>query len=213
MSAWDRLTRLIPPPAGPVTPVPWHLSRAQAGLDFPADYRTFIDHYGGGAVYSIDWVYTSYDGVRDESEEPVDREDLCIYGPSLDERTWLRGRGFQGILDHTADQIRDCFIFEGADEDYWGGPMYPIHPDPGGLLAWGESHLDGDIFYWLTEDPDPDRWPVIMWARGPATTYRFEGGMVEFLASVFSGEHPRVTWMTWPRLEWRMRSDWLRALG
>jgi hypothetical protein len=42
--------------------------------------------------------------------------------------------------------------------------MYPICPGPGGLPAWGESTIDGDVFYWLTEDPDPDRRPVMVWA-------------------------------------------------
>jgi hypothetical protein len=60
--------------------------------------------------------------------------------------------------------------------------------------------MDGDVLYWLTEDPDPDRRPVVVWARGPATTYRLEGGMVEFLATVLAGEHPDITWLAWPNL-------------
>lgn len=211
-SAWERLTRMLPPPVeGEVAPVPWHLSRAEVGLDFPADYRRFVDRYGAGDVISLDWVYTPYPDEAYEPEAPIDRENFSIYSPSVDEKTWLRGRGFPGFVDYTAEQIRDGFVFDGADESYWGGTMYPIHPDPGGLLAWGESSMDGDVLYWLTEDPDPDRWPVVMWARGPATTYRFEGGMVEFLAAVLAGEHPDITWLAWPRLAWKLRSDWLRA--
>lgn len=190
-SPFDRLTRLLPPPSEHVAGVPWHLSRPEIGLDFPSDFREFADRYGGGDV------------VR-----PDGRVSMSVFGLYSGERPWTDGRGFRALMTNQAEQIYPAFVFDDADEDYWGGTVYPVHPDPGGLLAWGTSPVDGDMLFWLTEDPDPDRWPVVMWARGPATTFRFEGGMVEFLVSVLSGEHPEVTWLADSPLAWRMTNDW-----
>ena len=192
-SPFDRLVRLLPPGHREVAGVPWHLSRPEIGLDFPADFREFADHYGGGDV-------TRADG----------RVSLSVFGPYSGERPWIEGRGFAAFMANQVEQFYEAFVFDGADEDYWGGTVYPVQPDPGGLLAWGENPVDGDIFFWLTEDPDPDRWPVVMWARGPATTIRFDGGMVEFLLSVLSGAHPEITWLADRDLTWVMRNDWLR---
>ena len=35
---------------------------------------------------------------------------------------------------------------------------YTAYPEPGGLLPWGES-IEGDVFYWRTAGPAPERWP------------------------------------------------------
>lgn len=66
------------------------------------------------------------------------------------------------------------------------------------------------MFFWEMGESDPNLWPVVMWARGPATTYRFEGGMVEFLLTVFEGRHPASDWPRGPKRKWTMTSDWLR---
>jgi hypothetical protein len=39
----------------------------------------------------------------------------------------------------------------------------PICPEPGGLIAWGET-ADGWTFSWSPGDPDPDRWSVVMYS-------------------------------------------------
>jgi hypothetical protein len=198
-SLLDRLARLLPPPSGEVAGVPWPLSRPTIGLDFPADFREFSDRYGGGDV------------MRSNG-----RTSLSVYGLCSEPRPGIDfsgtdPHGFDAFMAKQVDEIYSSFVFDGADEDYWGGTVYPVQPDSGGLLAWGDNR-DGDIFSWLTEDSDPDRWPVIMWARGPATTFRFEGGMVEFLVSVLSGGHPEIDWLTDPELSWTMTNDWLHRL-
>lgn len=208
-SSFDRLIRLLPPPSGEVAAVPWDLSRPQISLDFPADYRRFADHYGGGDVVEPDWVYTPYDGEElDDPGEPQDRVNLSIYGPHGGVWPFEGGGEFHAFRTHQIAEVHSLFAFEDAAEGHWGDTVYPVYPDPGGLLAWG-SNIDGDVFFWLTEDPDPDRWPVVMWARGPATMIRFDGGMVDFLVSVLSGEHPQITWLTGPNLTWVMHNDWL----
>ncbi len=193
-SPFDRLVSLLPPPAGEVAGVPWHQSRPEIGLDFPADYRHFVDHYGGGKI------------VR-----PEGMTSLSVYGPCDQEPPWGGARGFAALMANQVEEIYPLFVFDDADEDYWGGTVYPVQPDPGGLLAWGDNEY-GDIFFWLTEDPDPDRWPVITWARGPATTYRHEGGTVDFLLSVLTGTNPDVTWLADSTPTWTMTNDWLHRL-
>lgn len=190
--ALDRLTRLLPPPKGEVARVPWNRSSTEIGLEFPADYREFVDRYGGGHLTS--------------KRKPLE---FSIRAPCSVGWTPESPSGFRALLNYQIEQVRPLFVFDGADEGYWGGTVYPVHPDPGGLWAWGK-HEGGDAFFWLMEGLDPDRWPVVMWARGPATTYRFEGGMVEFLLAVFQGEHPASKWLGGRNLRWTMTSDWMR---
>ena len=186
----DKLMLLLPPPRAEVVGPPWHRSRLDIGFEFPEDYRQFVDRYGAGIITS------------DNEMLPFTIDAPCSVptggGPSS---------GFNALAEKQLSQVRPLFVFDGADEDYWGGPVYPIYPDPGGLWAWGENH-EGDMFFWLTQDSDPNAWPVVMWARGPATTYVFEGGMVSSLLSLLSGQHPVVDWIAKPQLRWTMHTDW-----
>jgi hypothetical protein len=190
-SSLARLIGLLPPPPGEVAGVPWHLSRAEIGVDFPSDFRAFADRYGGG------------DLVREDD----DSASLSVYGLYSGNRPWRDHSGFRAFMAHQVDQIYPLFV--DVPDDHWGGPFPPVMPDPGGLLAWGDNE-DGDIFFWLTEDPDPDHWPVVVLARGPAVTMRFEGGMVEFLVSLLSGGQPKLAWLADSPLSWTMTNDWSR---
>lgn len=35
---------------------------------------------------------------------------------------------------------------------------YRLYPSPGGLLQWASTEQETS-FHWLTEGPDPDKWP------------------------------------------------------
>jgi hypothetical protein len=37
-----------------------------------------------------------------------------------------------------------------------------LYPEPGGLFPFATSS-DGDYYFWRTEGPDPDRWPIMVW--------------------------------------------------
>jgi hypothetical protein len=187
---FEELARLLPPPPGDVAVPPWEQSEPEVGLRLPSDYREFVGRYGGG---TITW--------------PVDAPRFFVHVPCAVAARPDDLRGFHAFVDTTDSDIGS--LFDGMDEDEWGGVVYSMRPNPGGLLAWGENE-DGDYFFWLTEDPDPDCWPIVMWARGPATTYRFEGGMVAFLLGLFKGGLPASQWLSGPRLKWTMTSDWLR---
>lgn len=189
----DRLARLMPPPAVEVAVPPWELSRSEIGFDFPEDYRQFADLYGAGEITP------SEEGAQLSVRVP--HREVCRPGAP---------GGFKGFLEIHDTQVRPAFVFEGADEEYWGGTVYPLYPDEGGLLSWGASD-DGDVLFWKTGDPDPNRWPVVMWARHPGVSYPFDGGMVAFLLAVVGGEHVASEWLGGPGSSWTMHSDWLHT--
>lgn len=186
----ERLIRLLPPPAEPVAPPPWERTRAEAGLCFPADYRAFVNTYGGGRIMG--------------AASPMS---CHIYAPTSAPGRLDDPVGFRGFVDWCSADTAD--LFEGADPGEWGGVLYPVYPDPGGLLFWGQNE-EGDMYWWLTEDDDPDRWPVMMWARGPAEIWRFDTGMVEFVANQVAGGDVSPDWMHAPGARWTMTSDWRR---
>lgn len=59
---------------------------------------------------------------------------------------------------------------------------FPVFPEPGGLLAWGNTD-NGDYLNWLTIG-DADNWPIVVWLSGDFE--RYEMGIVKFLAEVVS---------------------------
>ncbi|WP_055591094.1 SMI1/KNR4 family protein [Peterkaempfera griseoplana] len=186
----DQLVRLLPPPPTPVAGLPWERSRQHVGFDFPQDYQAFVDLYGGGHIGAAD-------GLR-----------MFIYAPTSASRIRTTSTGFKGFVDwHVAEMAP---MFEGTDADHWGGTLYPVYPEPGGLLTWGENE-QGDMFWWLTEGDDADKWPVVMWARGPATTFRFECGMTGLLHALLVGSAPGPEWLRTPETHWTMTSDWQRT--
>ena len=61
-----------------------------------------------------------------------------------------------------------------------------INPDH--ILAWGVTS-GADILCWLTTDPDPDRWPVLVCGRHTREDFTlFSCGMVEFLRKLLLDE-------------------------
>ena len=50
---------------------------------------------------------------------------------------------------------------------------YRLYPSPGGPLQWASTEQKTS-FYWLTEGPDPDRWPILVTDVGPADWDRFD---------------------------------------
>ena len=187
------LETLLAPPRAAVSATPWELARSEVGFDFPADYRGFIDRYGGGTVTRPD------DPLRFSVMNPG-ADQWCPDGPS----------GFAGFVDVTVSELRPRFVGADAHERPAAEePFYPVLPDPGGLLAWGATD-DGDCFFWLTQDPDPDSWPVVLWSRRENASYRFEGGMVAFLLAVLRGEHPSSAWLAGPDPRWTPEADWSR---
>ncbi len=60
---------------------------------------------------------------------------------------------------------------------------YPVYPEPGGVVLWGET-ANGDCFYWITSDGPPDDWSVtVNEARAP-NWHDHPGPMTAFLADL-----------------------------
>ncbi|CAN3983846.1 SMI1/KNR4 family protein [Kitasatospora purpeofusca] len=58
------------------------------------------------------------------------------------------------------------------------------------LLIWGGTAA-ADTLCWITTDPDPDRWPVAVYARGDLEWSVYPCGMAEFLLKLLRDEWPR----------------------
>ncbi len=73
----------------------------------------------------------------------------------------------------------------------WAGESVdslPAGVDGTSLIAWGVD-ASGDILCWAAGGKDPDRWPVVVFARQGWPTWRVsECGMVEFLLKSIRGE-------------------------
>lgn len=183
------LMALLGEPDRSVTPVPWHLSRAEVGMDFPADFRGFVDRFGGGQF----------------------RRELAVHSPTA----WASPgspNGFERfILDTTEDgSIGDYLAGAYEDGDYDECP-HPVYPEPGGLLLWGNT-WNADQLFWLTEGEDPDKWPVAIWYRQLAEWDTFDGGFAAFSLALITGAYPMAHELLPspdPEVpEWETHYDW-----
>ncbi|RKE05012.1 hypothetical protein [Streptomyces sp. TLI_171] len=59
--------------------------------------------------------------------------------------------------------------------------------DASALRGWGDSDA-ADTLAWIAVDPDPDRWPVVVWSRSKGRWLVQESGMVDFLVGLLAGE-------------------------
>ena len=173
-----RFAELAGVSAQPVGPsVPWERSREACGVEFPADYREFIDLLGPGDL-------RGYLGVS---------APWPWYGSPQGET------GFAGFTGITTDEMGPVFR-KMREEDPALCP-FPIFPEKGGLLAWGGT-VQGDQFFWLTSDPDPMEWPVVAWFRGKdleRAWRRYNMRFLAFLLHALAGEDPDMReLLDWP---------------
>ncbi|MFJ6141885.1 SMI1/KNR4 family protein [Kitasatospora sp. NPDC092286] len=165
---------------------------AELGVRLPSNYRAFIDLYGS-VTFAGEW------GVRTPARRPG----------TDDSPGGLAGWRFENDTEFRAQvEMEDLFRQQVRAQ---------VFPDPGGLLGWGRNS-DHDHCCWLTADPDPDRWPVVVWFQGELD--RFDGGFAEFLTAVLSGDYvmeeellvrpdPDDEWgVTRPAPLWAPGPDW-----
>ncbi|MFE2912300.1 SMI1/KNR4 family protein [Kitasatospora indigofera] len=159
----ERLAQLLGAPDRRPAQVPWEDSAAVLdGLRLPADYRWLVDTYGEIRI----------------------RSDFGIYGPRRD-----RG-GFAAFRAYTADAYEQVELVheEPRFPETPDRPPYEMLPEPGGLLPWGGDNR-GNYVFWLTADPDQDRWPVVVWIQDLELWDVFPGGTTAFLAALITGEY------------------------
>ncbi|GAA4557374.1 SMI1/KNR4 family protein [Planotetraspora kaengkrachanensis] len=86
-----------------------------------------------------------------------------------------------GTFEEETENARDTWEMLGGQEG--------LDIDPDHILAWGITS-GPDILCWLTTDPDPDRWPVLVCGRHTSEDFTlFPCGMVEFLRGLLLDEY------------------------
>lgn len=114
-----------------------------------------------------------------EAYPPVEIDEfLRIWSP-----TPGREKEFVDGVRYGLEILRDLQETDDAED-------YTAYPEPGGLLPWGES-IEGDVFYWRTAGPAPERWPVVASGRNGAWR-ECPGGMLAFLVGLAEGTAERA---------------------
>jgi len=156
LTAFDDLTRLVPPPRRSRNPATeWPAVEAALGVALPPDYKALVEVYGLGQFDDFLSVF------HPETANPHLNLQRAVTGP-------------YGAL-WALRTLR-----EGGE-----AIPYPIFPESGGLLPWGITD-NGNVCYWRTASSNPSRWTVaVNESRGP-TWDDFAGTMVDFLLAVLS---------------------------
>ncbi|MFI7673813.1 SMI1/KNR4 family protein [Actinophytocola sp. NPDC049390] len=87
---------------------------------------------------------------------------------------------YLGYYSHRLDDMRSWQ----ADESERF--PYPVFPESGGLIPWGET-TRGDLFFWLTDLIDPNSWPVIVTDYEFSSWQKVSKGLAGFLCDVVTG--------------------------
>ncbi|WP_433728566.1 hypothetical protein ACQP0C_39310 [Nocardia sp. CA-129566] len=141
----------------------WEQSQSVFGVALPEDYRAFVDAFGAGTV--------------------GDRLTLLTPWPELG-----TGKPVLGGWRDVAAEIGS--ILRGHRSEYPEYFPYAFYPESGGLLNWAQG-VGGEQCFWLTEDPDPSAWPIVIWDK--AEWYRYGPGTVALLIRALSGDDPFLT--------------------
>ncbi|MFI0715794.1 hypothetical protein ACH4SK_35270 [Streptomyces inhibens] len=127
--------------------------------------------------YTVDWVAVE---ARLGCGLPADYKDMVeIFGYGA----------FDGFIDlavpglpsEESDLVGDALRIAGwaRTDGYSMWKPYQPFPAPGGLLRWAFTE-QADEFFWLTEGPDPDTWPLL--ACGEEGEWsRFDGSTTEYV--------------------------------
>ena len=127
---------------------------------------------------------------------PTDHKELCARYPSLNFDgflTWINSglwdpctyvRGARDDLEFLRQRNRrfpemDLIDRHGRTSKR---PRYPIYPEPGGLLMWGNTY-NADHCMWLT-DPNPEKWTIVI---ENSQFWHFQGSLINFLVGILDG--------------------------
>jgi HEAT repeat protein len=80
----------------------------------------------------------------------------------------------------------------------WEHIPFPIHPEPGGLVPWGDTD-NGDVMFWVADPPDePDRWSIAINEVRSPFWYTYPGPLVRFLCDWITGGPDVVPFISEP---------------
>lgn len=111
--ALDRLSRLLPRPAG-VEPKDWDDVRRRLGTDLPGDYKAFIDTYGGGYVDDYLWILEP--GCANESYDLIDSDEERS---EANEYLWDGGERKPAEVDGTGARLIPWASTDNGEFLYW----------------------------------------------------------------------------------------------
>jgi hypothetical protein len=77
---------------------------------------------------------------------------------------------------------RTCEVFEAFDDE---DRVFPLWPNPGGLLPFGGTD-NGDELFWLPQGT-PEDWKVVVWDRGMMRFEVLDCDLTDFLAGLATG--------------------------
>ncbi|MFC1997219.1 SMI1/KNR4 family protein [Chloroflexota bacterium] len=133
----NRLFNLIPPPVNPKetgTSKSWEKIETRLGLQLPADYKDFIDHYGTGSFNNFIMVYNPF---------------------ALDEYYNL----FYALDTlHQADRLTQMM----GDPVWTAVHPFGLYPANEGLLPWGGTTNMDNTFFWQIKGA-PETWETIFY--------------------------------------------------
>ncbi|MFD5318118.1 SMI1/KNR4 family protein [Streptomyces sp. NPDC127098] len=96
--------------------------------------------------------------------------------------------GFHGVFPPEEVISRAEYDAAHGAQEPW--EPHPPFPAAGGRLLWAANEAEQEIA-WLTEGPDPDRWPVHAKGCGPVPGQRFDSSSTEFLfRQLTDRQHP-----------------------
>ncbi|MFD5919599.1 SMI1/KNR4 family protein [Kitasatospora sp. NPDC058201] len=137
-------------------------------------------------------------GVDEAMDWPSVEERLGIALPS-DYKAFMSvygGGGIDGVLDVFLPLHQDGIQWEpdaiedrvSSGQGTWESTPAQRRPDvdPAHILPWGTT-VGPDLLCWITTDPDPDRWPVLVCGRSADWTL-FDCGMARFLLRIFTAD-------------------------
>jgi hypothetical protein len=164
--------------------VPWHESPREIGVEFPQDYRHFVETYGSGSLsgdlgISMPW-----------------RAGGPPYLPEME--------GF-GLYAVRARNMSPLNQFHVDAPQRW---PFAFWPEPSGLLPWARNPRYG-YFFWHTTGAGPDTWTCVAWNQSEWRPY--DCGMVELLLHLVNGADEFLSSFVLPArtpIEWRPNESW-----
>lgn len=144
-------------------------------------------HEGGAAGDTVDWQAAAAElGV--ESFPSDYREFVAAFGAGSFEDTLFVSipRPGNPTASLTVGRLPDD-VLESESMSGWqdsGARSRRVLAD---MLVWGQTN-GADALCWVTSDPDPERWPVAVWARQDGGWAVHECGMAEFVLRVLRSD-------------------------
>ena len=162
----DRIKSVLGPPVDAVgrpvevAPADWSEIEGYLSLRLPASFTGFVDCYGSG---TLGLIVFSHPAVEPDSP-------LHGWGDLLSRIKWG-----EHYLRHRRERAAN---------------PYPIHPEPGGLIAWGTSGDEYQFFFRADPADEPERWPIVWNDGGWDSWDEFPGPFGTFLWDLMSGRLP-----------------------